>query len=105
MNNYLIPANSKKSQLILNTFRLSDLILLLVGAAVSLLLLLIIPGETILILAIKMMPVGICLLLVMPIPHYHNVLVFLREVYIYYSSQRNYHWRGWCATYEFEDKN
>ena len=74
-NNYLIPANSKKSQLILNAFRPIDLGIMGAGA----------------------------LLLVVPIPFCHNVLVFLREVYIYFSSQKTYVWRGWCAKYGFED--
>ena len=104
MNNYLIPANSKKSQLILNVFRPVDLYILIAGA-VTTLLMLFIPGESIGWLVIKLLPLGLALLLVLPVPFYHNVLVFLREVYIYSSSQRTYKWRGWCATYEFEDKN
>jgi hypothetical protein len=26
-------------------------------------------------------------------------------VYIYYSSQKTYNWRGWCAKYEFDDND
>lgn len=102
-NNYLIPANSKKSQLILNAFRMVDLLIMGAGALITLALMFIIPGDGLVELTIKLLPLGIGLLLVVPIPFYHNVLVFLREVYIYFSSQKTYVWRGWCAKYGFED--
>lgn len=102
-NNYLIPANSKKSQLILNAFRPIDLGIMGAGALITLALMFIIPGDGLIELTIKLLPLGIGLLLVVPIPFYHNVLVFLREVYIYFSSQKTYVWRGWCAKYGFED--
>ncbi|MDY6071797.1 MAG: hypothetical protein SPI44_02860, partial [Bacilli bacterium] len=54
---------------------------------------------------IKLAPVSLALFLVMPIPFYHNVLVYLREVYIYFSSQRRFYWRGWCASYVGSDGN
>ena len=38
MDNYLIPANSKKGQLIFNIFRWSDLLLLIMGAFVTVIL-------------------------------------------------------------------
>ena len=91
-NNYLIPANSKKSQLILNAFRPIDLGIMGGGALITLALLFIIPGDGLIELTIKLLPLGIGLLLVVPIPFYHNVLVFLREVYIYFSSQKTYVW-------------
>ena len=97
MNQYLIPANSKKGQLIFNVFRWIDLVIVIVGAIITLILLFAIPGQTILALFIKLLPIGICVLLVMPIPYYHNVLVFLQEFYIYCTSQKRFLWRGWCA--------
>ena len=102
-NNYLIPANSKKSQLILNAFRPIDLMIVGAGAFITLALMFIIPGDGLFEITIKLFPLGIGLLLVVPIPFYHNVLVFLREVYIFFSSQKTYVWRGWCAKYGFED--
>ena len=78
MNNYLIPANSKKSQLIFNVFRIIDLIILLTGAFITTMLMFIFKGDTVKELAIKLAPVGICLFLVMPLPFYHNVLVYLQ---------------------------
>ncbi len=103
-NNYLIPANSKRSQLIFSVFRPIDLGIFLIGAFISLLLMLLLPGDTIKVMAIKVFPVGLALLLVLPIPYYHNVLVFLQEAYIFYTSQREYRWRGWCAVSEYKDK-
>ena len=97
---YIIPANSKKSQLIFNVFRPIDLFgILLPGALLTVLFLFIFPGDSISAIVIKLAPVSLALFLVMPIPFYHNVLVYLREVYIYFSSQKRYYWRGWCASY------
>ena len=103
MNNYLIPANSKKSQLIFNVFRIIDLIILLIGAFITTMLMFIFKGDTVKELAIKLAPVGICLFLVMPLPFYHNVLVYLQEVVIYFMNPRTYYWRGWCARYVAND--
>lgn len=103
---YIIPANSKKSQLIFNVFRPLDLFgILLPGAFLTVLFLFIFPGDTISAIVIKLAPVSVALFLVMPIPYYHNVLVYLREVYIYFNSQRRYYWRGWCASYVGSDGN
>ena len=104
MNGYLIPANSKKSQLIFNVFRIIDLIILLTGAFITTMLMFIFKGDTVKELAIKLAPVGICLFLVMPLPFYHNVLVYLQEVVIYLMNPRRYYWRGWCARYENRNK-
>ena len=79
MNNYLIPANSKKSQLIFGMFRGVDLIILLIGASVSLVLMFAISGDNIGIVFIKLLPLALSLLLIVPIPQYHNVLVFLQD--------------------------
>lgn len=103
---YIIPANSKKSQLIFNVFRPIDLFgILLPGALLTVIFLFVFPGDSISAIIIKLAPVSLALFLVMPIPFYHNVLVYLREVYIYFSSQRRYYWRGWCASYVGSDGN
>ena len=103
---YIIPANSKKSQLIFNVFRPIDLFgILLPGALLTVVFLFVFPGDSISAIVIKLDPVSLALFLVMPIPFYHNVLVYLREVYIYFSSQRRYYWRGWCASYVGSDGN
>ena len=103
---YIIPANSKKSQLIFNVFRPIDLFgILLPGALLTVVFLFVFPGDSISAIIIKLAPVSLALFLVMPIPFYHNVLVYLREVYIYFSSQRRFYWRGWCASSVGSDGN
>lgn len=104
MNQYLIPANTKKSLLIFNMFRLFDLLLLLGGALVTTVLMFAIPDLGVWGIVIKLAPVSCCLFLVMPIPYYHNILVFLKETYIYYTSPTRYLWRGWCASYVGDDE-
>lgn len=103
---YIIPANSKKSQLIFNVFRPIDLFgILLPGALLTVVFLFVFPGDSISAIVIKLAPVSLALFLVMPIPFYHDVLVYLRELYLYFSSQRRYYWRGWCASYVGSDGN
>lgn len=102
MNQYLIPANSKKSQLYFSLFRGIDLIVLLAGGLLTVMFLLVISGDSIGSMVIKLLPIGISVFLVFPIPYYHNVMVFIREMYIYFSRPSKYIWRGWCATYEQE---
>jgi len=99
MNQYLIPANSKKGQLLFNVFRPIDLAIVICGAFISLLLMFIIKSDAILMVAIKLLPIGVCCLLVMPVANYHNVLVFLQEVTAFYLNRRQFPWKGWCASY------
>lgn len=103
MNNYLIPANSKKSLLIFNMFRPIDLGVVIGGALTTLILMLAISNDSITAMVIKLVPLVITLLLVVPLANYHNIMVFIREVYIYLSSQKRFYWRGWCATYGFDE--
>lgn len=103
MNNmYLIPSNSKKSQLILGVFRLVDTYILGAGAILTLVLLFVLPGTTLIILVLKLAPLVICASLVLPIPNYHNTIVFIREIYSFYSNRRVYLWKGWCVRNEFK---
>lgn len=96
---FMIPANTKKSQLIFNIFRTTDLILFGTGASLTLILLFIFKGNTLIELFIKLTPVSVTGILVMPVPYYHNVLVFLQEVIKFYNNRRVYIWKGWCATH------
>lgn len=98
MDNFIIPANSKRSALILSMFRGIDLIIFLVGAAISLVLLIAITESTMTTTVIKLAPVGIAAFLVMPFPNYHNVLTLLTEIYNYYSNRTVYIWKGWCLS-------
>lgn len=96
MNNYLIPANSKSGQLILGIFTPSDLWLLSIGVLTTVILLAFMPvdslGTTILVLS----PGVLSALLVLPIPYYHNTLTVIMEIYDFYTSRRQYRWKGWC---------
>ena len=103
MNNYLIPANSKKSQLILGFFTPVDLILFGSGVGVTLILLLAIQSANIGIMLLILAPALITGFLVMPVPNYHNVLQFIINIYTYFSDRRRYYWKGWCYQ-DDEDK-
>lgn len=96
-NNYLIPANSKKSQLILSIFTVSDLILFLVGLAISTGLLLSIKTTDTGLLILLASPALIAAFLVAPIPNYHNVRTLLRNMYKFAVGRKKYYWRGWCV--------
>ena len=101
--NYLIPANSKKGQLIFNVFRWVDLVIALIGGLFTLMLMFLLPGDALWILVIKLLPLGFALLLVLPIPYYHNVLVFLEELINFLMNPRVYKWKGWCVRSEFKE--
>ena len=93
---YLIPANTKKGQLIFGMFTPPDLILFCCGVATSLLLLLILGTDESIKAIIALMPGLICGFLVMPVPNYRNVITFIRSMMDFYNGQRIYKWRGWC---------
>lgn len=102
-NNYLIPANSKKSMLILSFFTPLDLIIFATGCIITLILLFVANSSNIFVLIGILLPALICAFLVLPIPNYHNVLTLIGVVYRYYTSRRNYYWKGWCVTNGEED--
>ena len=98
-NQYLIPANSKKSELILGLFTRFDLILLLVGLGLTALLVVAFQGELNSLGSIigVLLPAFIAIFLVFPIPNYHNVLQLIINMYtFFFVRQRTYKWRGWC---------
>ncbi len=97
MNTYLIPSNTKQGQLIFGLFRPVDLILLGSGISVTFILLLILSLDSILTTLIVLSPALICAGLVLPIPHYHNVLVVITEFFGFLTSRQKYIWKGWCA--------
>ena len=105
-NQYLIPANTKKGQLIFGFFKPIDLGIFVTGVVVTFVLLLLFSSievsTWVSILAI--IPAGVAVILVFPVPNYHNVRVALSEIINFYSNNRNYKWRGWCSVYESERK-
>lgn len=100
---YLIPANSKKGQLIFNMFRPIDLIIFAIGASMTLILMFAIQATTMFALIIKLAPIVVTALLVMPLPNYHNVMMFLKDVIDFYSNRRIYVWKGWCVMNEYSE--
>ena len=101
---FLIPANSKKSQLILGFFTPLDLILFGSGCGLTLLLLMLIRNADVGIMILILMPAVITGFLVTPVLYYHNVLQFIVNVVNYVVSTKRYYWRGWCVRYESEDE-
>ena len=102
-NQYLIPANTKKGQLIFSIFRPIDLGIASTGMMVSLIALIVLSNagvNDVIFTVLACIPVVVCAGLVIPIPNYHNVLVAIQEIIAFYSNNRNYKWRGWCAVYE-----
>ena len=96
MNNYLIPANSKKSMLIFGLFNQVDLIIFCSGAGSTLLLLLILPVEQLLPAIIAIVPGLVCGFLVLPIPNYHNVRTVIKSAYTFFTTRQKFIWKGWC---------
>ena len=104
MNGYLVPANSKKGNLIFNMFRPIDLAMFLIGIVVTLFLLMIVPSDNIVAILISILPAGVAGLLVIPIPNYHNVLCAIQSIFKFFMERRNYVWKGWCVYDEFGEK-
>ena len=103
MDGYLVPANTKKSMLIMSMFRPIDAIILGTGIGISVILLLIFQHASTWILIVSCIPMLITLLLVLPIPNYHNTLVALQSIIRYYNERRKYIWKGWCVYDEYKD--
>lgn len=103
-NNYMIPANSKKSQLILGFFTPLDLTLFASGCTLTILLLLIIHNATFSELIIIILPAVVTGFLVMPVLYYHNILQLLINIFSFFTGRRRYYWRGWCVYDDTEVK-
>ena len=104
MNQYLIPANTKRGELIFGLFRPFDLILLLTGVGITLLLLLLVDLTSTLTVAFVLAPGVICAFLVMPIPYYHNMLIVITEAIEFLTHRQKYVWKGWCSVYGEKEK-
>ena len=97
MNQFLIPANSKKSMLIFGVFNPFDLILFGCGIAASLLMLITLDLNKIPILILALSPLLITAFLVFPVANYHNTLTILICIYRFYTDRQKFIWKGWCA--------
>lgn len=105
-NQYLIPANTKKGQLIAGMFRPLDLGILITGVTITFVLFIIFSNIEVdtWITLLAVIPLAVAGILVFPIPNYHNVRIVIAEIINFYSNNRNYKWRGWCSIYESERK-
>ncbi len=95
-NNYLIPANTKRGQLILGIFRPIDLYLFGSGVFVTIILLAFCPLSSTAVTILVLSPALITAFLVMPVPYYHNMLVVILEAYQFFTNRQTYRWKGWC---------
>ena len=93
---YLIPANTKRGQLILGWFRPFDLALFGCGILVTLLLLAFLPLESLAVTILTLSPAVITGFLVIPVPYYHNMLNIITELYEFLTNRQTYRWKGWC---------
>lgn len=97
MNQYLVPANSKKSRLIFGFFTVPDLIACGIGGGLTILLLMILKEPTTLELILAIIPLLTAALLVFPIAHYHNVMQLISNMISFIFGRRKYYWKGWCV--------
>ncbi len=95
-NQYLIPANTKRGQLILGLFRPFDLALFGSGIFVTVVLLAFLPLSSTFVTILILSPALITGFLVMPIPYYHNMLIVIMELYEFLTERQTYRWKGWC---------
>ena len=103
MHGSLIPANTKRSTLILGMFRpMPDLVILVSGTILTVAMLAIFANSGTWLLLISLIPMLISVLLVLPIPNYHNTLCAIQSILGFYQGRRKYIWRGWCLRHEYE---
>ena len=96
-HNYLIPANSKKSMLILGFFTPIDLIIFAIGCTFTLIMLFIFTSKSDLTtMIIILAPALISSFLVMPVPNYHNILQLITNIITFLMGRKRFYWRGWC---------
>mgnify|MGYP003303584095 CR=1 FL=1 len=102
--NYLIPANTKRGQLIFGLFREVDLIIFGVGVVLSFILMMILPLENTVMAVLAVAPGLTCAFLVAPVPYYHNVMTLLIELYHFFTDRQRFIWKGWCFTHGETEK-
>lgn len=102
---YLIPANSKQNKLIFGIFRSLDLAIFSIGVTTSLFMLVIIKSDASGVMFIELAPICIATLLIIPVAYYHNVRVFIYELFMFLFGQRKYKWKGWCVYNEYAKDN
>ena len=96
MENYLIPANTKKSQLILGFFTTVDLIIFGTGCLITIVMLLVFQDMDFSMALMVLMPALVSGFLVIPVPNYHNVLQLIMNIVTFLLGRKRYYWKGWC---------
>ncbi len=104
MNDYLIPANTKRGELIFGLFRPLDLIILGIGVFITMMMLIFTDLTSTTSVVITLAPALVCAFLVMPVPNYHNMLVVIVEMVEFFTHRQKYVWKGWCAISDEKDK-
>lgn len=94
-----MPKNFKRGQFYFNSFRAIDLIIGITGTVLSLILILIyllgFNGRNVwMILLLLLFPGLVCVILVIPMPNYHNVMELLKIWVNWTRKKRKYVWRG-----------
>ena len=100
----MIPANTKRGQLILGLFMPIDLILFGSGLLITLLLVMFLPMDKTWVAVLAISPGLITGLLVLPVAHYHNVRQLIIEIYQYFTGRNRFVWKGWCFLDESESE-
>lgn len=106
MNGSLVPANTKRSTLILGMFRLfPDVVIAASGTVVTGILLFSLSSFNVstIWLILSLIPMLICIFLVWPLPNYHNFLGAIQSIIGFYNGRRKYIWRGWCVKDELQN--
>jgi hypothetical protein len=104
-NQYMIPANTKRSMLLFGLFEPIDMIIFGVGVVATLMLMFIVGTSTPMEIGIDLAPLLITVAMVAPVPNHRNVWTFTVNIYTYYANQRKYRWRGWCMLHGEDESN
>lgn len=94
--NYLIPANTKRGQLLLGLFKPIDLIILGIGMGITLVLIAVLPIDQVEFAVIAVAPGIFAGFLTIPVAYYHNIRQLVTEMILFFTNRRRFLWKGWC---------
>ena len=102
-NSYLIPANAKRSTLILGWFNPWDLVIFGTGILFTLIMLFTIGTNDLDVMILIVLPALISTTLILPVPYYHNVIQLIINIFSFFLNQRDFKWKGWCILDDGEE--
>lgn len=105
MGQYLIPANSKRSMMILGLFTPIDLAIWGIGGLLTFGLMMLLKAENLQDVLVILTPLLITSSMVLPVPNHRNLWQLTANIYNYFSNRRTYFWKGWCMSYGKETDN